>query len=86
MDAGWHDAETMAHLEGEVERLLAALKEARLQIEYLDAKFQPTGTSANVLARIEAVLTADEQNAPDKPEVVWGPEAASIRTRNLKRD
>ena len=34
----------------------AALREARLQIEYLDAKFQPTGTSAAVLARIEATI------------------------------
>jgi hypothetical protein len=40
----------------ENERLLAALTEARLQIEYLDAKFQPTGTSAATLARIGAAL------------------------------
>ena len=40
--------------------LLAALKEARLQIEYLDAKFQPTGTSANVLARIESAIAKAE--------------------------
>src|SRR5687768_8581548 len=37
-----------------------ALHEARLQIEYLDAKFQPTGTSAATLARIERALAKAE--------------------------
>lgn len=31
-------------------------------------------------------MRINEQTASDKPEVIWGPEAASIRTRNLKRD
>jgi hypothetical protein len=39
--------------------LCDALKEAVLQLEYLNGKFQPTGTTAAVLARIRAVL--DEQ-------------------------
>lgn len=41
--------------------LCDALKEAVLQLEYLNGKFQPTGTTAAVLARIRAVL--DERGA-----------------------
>ena len=44
--------------------LCDALKEAVLQLEYLNGKFQPTGTTAAVLARIRAVL--DERGARDE--------------------
>lgn len=50
------DLMTTAALVKHVLLLREALYEARLQIEYLEAKFQPTGTSAAILARIEAVF------------------------------
>jgi hypothetical protein len=40
----------------EVVRLREALTEAKLQLEYLDEKFQRTGTTASILARINAAL------------------------------
>jgi hypothetical protein len=40
-----------------IDELTTILGEARLQLEYLHEKFQPTGTSEAVLARIDAVLT-----------------------------
>ncbi len=40
----------------EIKRLRAVLGDARLQIEYLQEKFQPTGTGNAVLARINAAL------------------------------
>jgi hypothetical protein len=49
--------------------LKAVLEEARLQIEYLDAKFQPTGTSANVLARIERALSSSAGAVKDGESV-----------------
>ncbi len=39
-----------------IAELEAVLGEARLQIEYLQEKFQPTGTGNAVLARINAAL------------------------------
>lgn len=36
--------------------LIEALQEARAQLEYLDDKFQKTGTTASVLARISTIL------------------------------
>ena len=47
----------------QIKVLCDALKEAVLQLEYLNGKFQPTGTTAAVLARIRAVL--DERGARD---------------------
>ena len=47
----------------QIKVLCDALREAILQLEYLNGKFQPTGTTAAVLARIRAVL--DEQGARD---------------------
>ena len=40
-----------------IDELETTLNEARLQIEYLHDKFQPTGTSESVLGRIYAVLS-----------------------------
>ena len=40
-----------------INELETTLNEARLQIEYLHDKFQPTGTSESVLGRIYAVLS-----------------------------
>ena len=40
-----------------VEQMADQLKEARLQIEYLDRKFKSTGTSAAVLTRIDTALS-----------------------------
>ncbi len=40
-----------------IDELTKMLGEARIQLEYLHEKFQPTGTSEAVLARIDAVLT-----------------------------
>lgn len=40
-----------------IEELESSLGEARLQLEYLHEKFQPTGTSEAVLARIDRVLS-----------------------------
>lgn len=37
--------------------LVAMLEEARLQIEYMQSKFEPTGTGNAVLARIRHVLS-----------------------------
>ena len=42
--------------QGRYEEVCNLLHEARLQIEYLHAKFQPTGSGNSVLARIDAVL------------------------------
>lgn len=39
-----------------ISELETMLNEARLQIEYLHGKFPPTGTSAVVMARIDAAL------------------------------
>jgi hypothetical protein len=50
------EAEANARLIGAAPELLGALDEARMQIEYLDGKFQPTGTSASTLARIRAAI------------------------------
>jgi hypothetical protein len=38
------------------EAMVCALHDAKLQIEYLHAKFQPTGSGEAVLARIRAAL------------------------------
>jgi hypothetical protein len=46
-----------------VERLVEALAEARLQLEYLDSKIQPTGTTPAVLARIGMVLADVRRSA-----------------------
>lgn len=42
--------------EARIAELEAVLGEARLQIEYLQEKFQPTSTGNAVLARINAAL------------------------------
>jgi hypothetical protein len=39
-----------------VDRLRVALEEAKLQLEYLDEVFAKTGTTAAVIARIDAAL------------------------------
>lgn len=52
----------------EIFTLRNTLKDARLQIEYLHGKFQPTGSGAAVLARIDAALTHDK--SPLRPELV----------------
>lgn len=64
-DPAWHPRRH--HIEGarnelataseRIEKLRAALGECRLQIEYLESKFQPTGTGAAVLAKIDAALS-----------------------------
>lgn len=51
------DPEELKCAYARIEELEAALQEARLQIEYLHEKFQPTGTSEAVLARLDAVLS-----------------------------
>jgi hypothetical protein len=38
--------------------MVACLCEAMLQLEYLDGKFQPTGTTAAVLTRTRALLSS----------------------------
>lgn len=43
--------------QAEIERLEAALREAKAQIEYLQGKFQETGSGNSVLARIDAILS-----------------------------
>jgi hypothetical protein len=43
--------------------LLEVLKEAKLQIEYLDEKFVATGTTSAVLARINAAIAKAEGGA-----------------------
>lgn len=48
-------------IDARVKELETALIEARLQIEYLDAKFQPTGTSTTVLGRINRALSRKDQ-------------------------
>jgi hypothetical protein len=45
---------TMYSAADEIERLRAALEEARLQIEYLHDKFRETGSGNAALARIDA--------------------------------
>ena len=40
------------------QKLVEALIEAEKQIEYLHEKFKPTGSGANVLAKIDIALTA----------------------------
>ena len=54
------DADFIEILMQQNKLLRAALNEARLQIEYLDAKFQATGTSAAVLVRIDAALSTSK--------------------------
>jgi hypothetical protein len=49
-----------AHLIAAAPDLLEALREARLQLEYLDQKFSATGATAAVLARICAVIDKAE--------------------------
>ena len=44
--------------------MLAALKEATLQLEYLADKFGETGTGAAVLSRINAVISKAEGRIP----------------------
>lgn len=55
-----------------VRRLCETLIEAKLQINYLHAKFKPTGTGNATLARIDDAIAAAEaalspQVAPDLP-------------------
>lgn len=42
--------------------LREAAEEAVLQLEYLDGKFAPTGTTAAVLAKLRAALTRYEES------------------------
>ena len=60
MDAIEKDPDAMERVIESHQPMLEVLKEARLQIEYLDAKFQSTGTSAVVLARIDAAIAKAE--------------------------
>jgi hypothetical protein len=53
-------AETDAHLIAAAPDLYEALKEARLQIEYLHGKFQETSSGNNVLAKIDNALAKAE--------------------------
>jgi hypothetical protein len=57
-----HHIATAAIEELGVERLVAALEEARLQLEYLDGKFKRTGTTAAVIAHIGEALSSLSQN------------------------
>ena len=47
---------TMYSAADEIERLRAALREARLQIEHLHDRFQETRSGNETLARIDAAL------------------------------
>jgi hypothetical protein len=61
-----HDLERVMKRENDLlnanAALIEALEEARLQLEYLDGKFAPTGTTETVLARIRAALARDKQH------------------------
>lgn len=48
--------ERIAALEDENRRLKEVLQEALLQIEYMQQKFQPTGTGNSVISLIKTVL------------------------------
>ena len=52
-------ADELDRLRAEIERLRRTLIEAKLQLEYLADKFQPTSIGVATVARIEYVL-ADE--------------------------
>jgi len=45
----------------QIDELVAALREACLQIEYLHGKFMPTGSGETVLSRSEMMLAKYEQ-------------------------
>lgn len=49
---------------GEVKAGIDLLDEARFQLEYLDHKFSPTGTTANVLSRIKTFLEIYHKQQP----------------------
>jgi hypothetical protein len=51
------DIVALGQLAGRAAELEAALREARLQIEYLHGKYQETGSGNAVLARIDAALS-----------------------------
>ena len=53
--AAWN-TRTQPSSNDRVKVLEEALREARLQLEYLDGKFAPTGTTAAVLTKIRAAL------------------------------
>lgn len=57
-------AEHLAALETENERLREASREALLQIRYLHAKFQETGSGNAVIAQLEAALGGDAPTTP----------------------
>lgn len=50
-----------AYLINSHKQLIEMLQEAKLQIEYLNEKFQETGTSNSVISRIERLLKIDEE-------------------------
>ena len=56
-DCGAMISEVVRKLASDNAALIAALEEARMQLEYLDGKF-PTGTTAAVLTRIGVALNA----------------------------
>ena len=51
-----YPAADYAALRARVARLEEALREAKLQIEYLHGKFQETGSGNSALARIDSAL------------------------------
>jgi hypothetical protein len=58
-DPWGEDAEAKADAEREMHaEMVAALREARLQIEYLHEKFQATGTGETTLHKIKSALAA----------------------------
>lgn len=63
-ECGWHHAVDCSH-KMEAQTLREALTQARLQLEYLDGRFQSTGTTAGVLAQIASALSSSPR--PQEP-------------------
>lgn len=53
-------ADLIERLQSRIEALEAAVKEARLQIQYLHEKFGETGSGNSVLAKLDALTTERE--------------------------
>jgi hypothetical protein len=64
----------------ERDELIAALREASLQIEYLQQKFAPTGSGAAVLARTHALLAKADSTRTKRGEAAAASRAESIRS------
>jgi hypothetical protein len=71
----------LAAAEAEKERLREALKESKLQIEYLHSKFSETGTGNAVLCRIDYALAGTPPAQPREQLVELTPEEAERRVK-----